>query len=150
LFEPFNNIELCYYNNLLNRDRVFINQSVTSEIDKIKLLTALDFYWNTESYNRDLSLWKVLVSLYGQQAARELILFGDSFSSLLEINGRISQGSQAGKQIRLGNHLTTIMDGQLLKITGQLGEKNGLVKELHHRYNSIKAIFETRSQGFKP
>jgi hypothetical protein len=150
LFEPFNNNELCYYNNLLNRDRVFINQSVTSEIDKIKLLTALDFYWNTESYNRDLSLWKVLVSLYGQQAARELILFGDSFSSLLEINGRISQGSQAGKQIRLGNHLTTIMDGQLLKITGQLGEKNGLVKELHHRYNSIKAIFETRSQGFKP
>ena len=62
----------------------WINQPARTQIDVIRLATAADFTWNTRDYDPDFSLWKILASRYGVDAARELIHYADHYGLVLE------------------------------------------------------------------
>jgi hypothetical protein len=140
--EPYSNDELHYYGDRVNKKRVFINQSVHSELDKIKILTALDFYWNMDAYDPDFSLWKILVSRYGRDAARELLVFGDDLAAILEITILLQQNDQVSKNFRTGNEILSSLKEHLDRITGFLGSDNSLVDELNVWYTETKDRFE--------
>jgi hypothetical protein len=148
--EPYSGSDLGYYGSIMNNRRVFINQSVSSELGKIKLMTALDFYWNRETYDMDLSLWKILVSLYGKNAARELIIFGDALAEMLEINMLVKQNDQLNKNYRMGMSTLLRMKEQLDTISGILGKDNPLVIELNDLYKENKDTFETLYKNYVP
>ncbi len=50
-----------------------------SEISRIQFATLADFLWNPEVYVPDLSLWKVLNSMFGMDYALQLIEFNDLY-----------------------------------------------------------------------
>jgi beta-N-acetylglucosaminidase len=144
-FEPYSNDELRYYKDRINTNRVFINQSVQSELEKIKVLTALDFYWNMEDYDPDFSLWKILVSLYGQEVAKELMDFGDAFAALLEINLLLQQNNQVKKNYTSGTETLASLKELLDHIAEGLGKNHPLVGELKSLYDDGQNTFKKLS-----
>jgi hypothetical protein len=64
-------------------EKIIINSPLDSEIMKIRVATAADYLWNTESYDPDLSLWKVLISRYGREAGMNLYRFNESYMTLI-------------------------------------------------------------------
>lgn len=142
IFEAFNNNEIAYYKNDLNISRVFINQSVNSELETIKLLTALDFYWNMSSYNQDFSLWKVLVTKYGQEAAKMLILFDEVYARMLETNYRLNRKEQINKYCRTGSNLINTLKTHLDNLTSLLGADERIINELEHLIAEQQVLFE--------
>jgi hypothetical protein len=142
LFETFKNNELAYYKNDFKISRVFINQTTISELETVKLITALDFYWNMESYNPDYSLWKVLVMKYGQEAAKELIMFDEAYARMLEINFRLSRKEQINKYCRTGNNLITTLKIHLNTLNSILGKGEKIVSELDSLMKEQQLFFE--------
>jgi hypothetical protein len=142
VFEPFCNSDLFYYKDILNTNRVFINQVVNSELEEIKMLSALDFYWNMEAYDPDLSLWKILVSRYGYALAKELVDFGDACSNVMEINLRIQKKNQLNKNYRNGVSAFPLLQEHLDNITAGLGKDHKLVIELTAIAMDCKLTFE--------
>lgn len=77
LFEPYGNeISPEVYN---ETDGHIVVYEYTNILDKVRLKTASDFYWNRENYNPDFSLFKVLVSEFGADAAQEILKFNDLY-----------------------------------------------------------------------
>jgi len=150
IFEPYGNDELAYYSNLINHNRVFVNQSVHSELEKIKILTAIDFYWNMKAYDMDFSLWKILVSRYGIAMAEELMIFGDGLSSLLEINLHMRQKDQVNKNYRAGGDALLVIQKHLNNIANGLGKDNPLVVELTALYQENKNTLESLYRENQP
>jgi hypothetical protein len=150
IFEPYNNDELHFYKDRINRNRVFINQSVHSELEEIKILTALDFYWNMDAYDPDFSLWKILVSRYGRETARELLEYNDAFAAMLEINLLLQQNDQVNKNYRIGIATLSSLKEHLDRIDGRLGNSNPLVAELKTLYTETKNTFERLNPDIMP
>lgn len=141
-FEPYSNDELCFYKDRINKNRVFINQSVLSELEEIKLLTALDFYWNMDAYDPDFSLWKILVSRYGHDIAKELLEFGDALSEMLEITLLMERNDQVKKNYISGTETLSTLKDHLDHIADGLGNSDPLADELKTLYNDAKNAFE--------
>jgi hypothetical protein len=141
-FEPYSNDELYFNKDRINKNRVFINQSVQSELEEIKMLTALDFYWNMDAYDPDFSLWKILVSRYGHDIAKELLEFGDALSGMLEINLLLEQNDQVKKSYTSGIETMSSLKAHLDHIADELGNSDPLVDELKTLYHDIKNAFE--------
>ena len=127
-----------------------INQSVHSEIEEIKMLTALDFYWNMEAYDMDFSLWKVLVSRYGVAAAKELILFNDALAGILETKLNIKNNDQVNKNYRTGLSILAELEIHLNIITRELGQDNKLVVELTTLFDENKSALDIAYQAVTP
>jgi hypothetical protein len=142
LFEPYSNDELRFYKDRINKNRVFINQPVQSELEEIKVLTALDFYWNMDAYDPDFSLWKILVSLYGHEVAKELMDFGNAFAELLEINLLLQQNDQVKKNYTSGTETLSSLKELLDHIAEGLGNNHPLVGELKSLYYDAQNTFE--------
>ena len=149
-FEPYSNDELCFNKDRINRNRVVINQSVQSELEEIKMLTALDFYWNMDAYDPDFSLWKILVSHYGHDAAKELLEFGDALSGMLEINLLLKQKDQVKKNTISGTETLLSLKEHLDRIADGLGNSDPLVGELKTLYTDAKNTFEQVSPETMP
>ncbi|MBN1415361.1 MAG: hypothetical protein JW973_09690 [Bacteroidales bacterium] len=143
IFEPYCNAELYYYNDRINKNRVLVNQTVHTELEKIKILTALDFYWNMEVYDMDFSLWKILVSRYGIDVAKELIVYGDALTKMIEVNLRMQQNDQVNKNYRIGTSALLDLSEHLNHIAAGLGNNHPLAVELTEIYSENKSIFET-------
>jgi len=141
-FEPYGNEELFYYKDRINKNRVFINQSVHSELEEIKILTALDFYWNMDAYDPDFSLWKILVSRYGRDVSKELIGFGDALAEMLEINLLLQQNDQVNKNYRSGTEALSSLKECLDRVAVGLGNSHPLLAELSALYTETKYSFE--------
>ncbi|MBE0655118.1 MAG: hypothetical protein IH594_15050, partial [Bacteroidales bacterium] len=65
---------------------ILVKTNDLSELAQIRLATAADFLWNTSHYNPVTSLWKVLNSKYGREAAKELVIFNDLYFKLLSVS----------------------------------------------------------------
>ncbi len=149
-FEPFGNEELLFYKDRINKNRVFINQSVQSELEEIKILTALDFYWNMDAYDPDFSLWKILVSRYGRDAAKELMGFGDALGEMLEINLLLKQNDQVNKNYRSGIEALAKLEAHMNLFAEWAGIDDPLVAELKTLYTETKNTFEKSNAGSLP
>ncbi len=137
IFEPYNdkNIELIADN--INRKQIFFNSTVNSELDLIKLATVADFSWNTGTYDPDLSLWKILLSRYGFEAARLLIFINDEYFSLQEIILNLNSAGPVPKLIKRGETLINNLNYRLKTLSSLIGKYHPLVNELRIKIDDI-------------
>ncbi len=137
LFEPYNddNIDLILGN--IGRDQIFFNSHVTTELDLIKFATVADFSWNTRSYDPDLSLWKVLLSRYGLEATKLLIIINEDYLSLKEIILDLKSVKPLQKLVRKGENIIDDLNTSLAKLASILGESHPLTYELKYKVENI-------------
>ncbi|HLO57165.1 MAG TPA: hypothetical protein VK179_00335 [Bacteroidales bacterium] len=130
LFEPYGNIDIeALYKNI-DTSAFVVNLPPASEIEVIRLATAADFLWNMNSYSKDYSLWKVLVSRYGRQTAVNLITYADKYSVLLETLLKIENNIQSAKNIKQGQITITELTSVTAQISDALGQQHRLIQEL--------------------
>ncbi len=130
IFEPFMNTTIKEHFPKLDSTLFFVNQPATSEIDIIRLATAADFLWNALTYSKDYALWKVLVSRYGADNARELINYADKYGLMLEVILRLEMASQLARNLIVGQQAMSDLTSVVAKISDSLGSKHRLIKEL--------------------
>jgi hypothetical protein len=137
LFEPYRNNFNLSERSYSQIDKVVLNYCPSSELDNIRLATALDFLWNTSKYDPDQSLWKVLVSNYGRKNAMDLIYFNDIYFSLYKNIIKLENGLlfKINKQISDQLNKSEMALNDLIK---SLGEDHPLITELRLLQNSIK------------
>jgi hypothetical protein len=77
LFEPYENeiVEEVYE----KTDAVIAVYSYSNILDRIRLRTTSDFYWNRDNYNPDFELFKVLISEFGFDASYDILRFNDLY-----------------------------------------------------------------------
>ncbi len=130
IFEPYGNAEIREHFSKLDTSLFFVNQYAENEIDIIRLATAADFLWNSGSYSKYLSLWKVLQSRYGAAVSRELIRYADQYGLMLEMILRLTEKEQASRNLKIGQQILIDLDRQVVSITTLMGQEHRLVKEL--------------------
>jgi hypothetical protein len=130
IFEPYGNAEIREHFSKLDTSLFFINKYAETEIDIIRLATAADFLWNSGSYSKNLSLWKVLQSRYGAVVSRELIRYADHYGLLLEMIVKLSEKEQTSRNLKIGQQILIDLDKQVVSIAALLGQEHRLVKEL--------------------
>ncbi len=130
LFEPYMNNEIKEYFQYFDTTMFIINQPAYSAIENIRLATAAEFMWNASDYDPEYALWKVLVSSYGVENARDLILYADKFSVLLEVLLKLDMNMQTARSIKDGQQAMVDITNLLGSISVRLGSQNDLVKEL--------------------
>jgi len=130
LFEPYDTRLPDDFHLLNGHQKLFINYPASSELAKIKYATVADYVWNTAAYNPEKSLWKVLVSKFGQQTGKELIIFNEAYFNLLSICMIMEQTGVNNRLIRQGEETILTMDVHLQKINDGLIENPVLSKEL--------------------
>jgi len=77
LFEPFSNEVLPEVYQGVTKTVVVYKYS--NVFDRIRLQTASDFFWNPDNYDPDLSLFRALVSEFGDENARILLYYNDYY-----------------------------------------------------------------------
>ena len=109
LFGPYEN----NFSNKLSSDphsKVILNVNNLTELNTIRMLTAIDFYWNANDYNPDKSLWIVLNRLYGKENAKNLIYLNDAYYGLLEICRKMKVDGGHFKTLRMAKNFKTDLD----------------------------------------
>ena len=84
-----------------------INGFADSEAYKIKYATVADYGWNTDAYNPELSLWKVLCRTYGPAVAQKLIRFSDAYYGIYGICHRMELDGVRDEYIKNGKNFLT-------------------------------------------
>jgi len=147
IFEPYddNNIDVIVEN--IDKEQIFFNGNVNSELDLIKFATIADFSWNTKTYDPDLSLWKILLSRYGLEAAKLLILINDEYFSLKETILYLHSEGLAQKRIKRGESIINNLNTGLKKLASIIGESHPLTGELRNKIEHITGEYnELNSQ----
>lgn len=137
LFEPYGNSFNISEKSYIYIDKIILNTYPVSELEKIRITTALDFFWNIKKYDPDQSLWKVLVSNYGRKNAIELIYYNDLFFSLYKNLVKLEKGIllKVNKQTSDQLQLSEIA---LQNLAMSMGEDHPLIIELLSLHTSIK------------
>jgi len=119
------------------------NGRVGSELDLIKFTTVADFSWNTRTYDPDMSLWKVLVSRYGSEAAMVLMILNDQYYSLVEVILKMKVEDQSHKLVKKGETIISDLNISMDKLKSLLKESHPLTKELNRKIDrNIKEFNE--------
>jgi hypothetical protein len=131
--------------------KILINSPLDTELMRIRIATAADYMWNTRSYDPDLSLWKVLVSRYGMDAAMSLYRFNESymtvFASLTAFKNDIGNQRHARQikdQIKVMQETLEILDGQIPHHPGLLNELKSLKLDLEHTFEKEVETISTQ------
>jgi hypothetical protein len=130
VFEPYTNEEMRLMITWLDTTMFFVNHSVNSEVDIIRLATAADFMWNANAYNKDLALWKVLVSRYHAEVAYELIKYADAYSLALEQLVRLKSEGLATRTLKAGQAAVAELNKITENLTRHLGNQHLLMKDI--------------------
>jgi hypothetical protein len=103
LFEPYNFKTVDgFYRFNANRE-IILNIDSLTEFKTIQTLTAANYYWNTESYNPEKSLWIVLNKLYGREISISLLKFNDAVFGMKEMSHKIANNGLNNKNERILN-----------------------------------------------
>lgn len=139
LFEPFSNHGIRELIGNIDTTQVFINFYPDSEFGMIRLSTVSDFLWNSDDYDPDMSLWKILHSKYGFACAKELVLFNDVYAALLRLSAELKDPVHHQRLIRKAIPLQEALEEHLAVIKKILGSEHKLVKELQLKSNSLNS-----------
>jgi hypothetical protein len=152
IIEPFLNEDIRDHLSRLDTSMYWINQTAGSEIDVIRLATAADFMWNTHDYEPDYSLWKVLASRYGVDAARELIHYANQYGLMLESQLKLQRNEQVQRNLKNIREDLTVLSGLTRNLEKWLGSDHLLVKDIRSLNTALKARLEqlTRSKVSNP
>jgi hypothetical protein len=146
IFEPYNNTAISEFFPLLDSSMFVTNLPLNSEISIIRLATAADFMWNSGAYSPDFCLWKVLLTRYGAENARSLILYADKYASILEALLRYEMKIQVARNIRIAQQTMIELTSILAEISGSLGNQHNLVKDIQQ----LNAEVRTRLSFIQP
>lgn len=143
LFEPFD-IDVPAGFHMMNDSRhMYINGSAGSEIYKIKYATLSDFLWNTDEYNPELSLWKVLLKWYGSNNALLLIDVNNSYYKLLRyILMTEIKNEDVNKYQRQIEKEIKVFDDLILNLKKDIRSEK-LALEIDKMGDSLKARFKS-------
>jgi len=139
IFQPYCNENIKDLVTDLDNRLFFTNFSANSEIDLIRLATAADFMWNTNAYNEDLSLWKVLVSRYGASVAGELIRYADLYGSVTETLTAFHTANPSSREVRSAFQTLESMKTCTASIEKFTGENSRLLFELKRLHQMLES-----------
>lgn len=125
LFEPFDIIYPEDYAEQLD-NHYYSNLGGSGELNKIQYASFADFTWNTNSYDADFSLFKTLVTQYGEENALALLEFNDTYFRLVSVWAKIRNGKENNVNYQISQ--TDIDKGNKLK------------DELNEKYNALQNI----------
>jgi len=109
LIEP-SNLRLCKkFLECCDNKKVIINTKEFSDLELIRLLTIQDYYWNSESYNPEKSLWIILNKLYGKNVAINLLYLNDAYFGLKEICQKIENIGLQHKNSRIARNFADML-----------------------------------------
>lgn len=145
VFEPFRNSDIRYLYENLDHSHVFINLPSSGEINTIRLATAADFFWNMRNYDPDLSLWNVLVSRYGREAAGFIVDFAGKYAELLELQARIKSNEQVARNVKSGETKATEINALIGEIALLLGDTHALILEMKGLINNSGTFIDSFS-----
>ena len=148
IFDPY---QVTFTGQSLNgvlAGKILINSRLDSELMKIRIATAAEYMWNTRAYDPDLSLWKVLVNWYGQDAAMNLYLFNESYMTCFGILDRIKNDSgnqrharQIKDQLKVMQETLDILDEEIPHHPRLVNELKSLKMNLEHTFEKeVKSI----------
>jgi len=142
IIEPFLNHGIADYLDHLDTSMYWINFTAGSELDVIRMATAADFMWNTRDYDPDYSLWKVLVSRYGVDAARELIHFANQYGLMLETELKLQRNEQVQRNLKSIREDLTTLSVSTRNLEKWLGSDHPLMKDIRSLNTLLKARLE--------
>ncbi|MFP4024470.1 MAG: beta-N-acetylglucosaminidase domain-containing protein [Thiohalospira sp.] len=109
--------------------KIILNIDSLTKINSLKAITAANYYWNTDDYDRDKSIWKVLVKFYGIENAKKLVYFNDSYFGLKEMCQKIDNNGINNKNTRIAEKFYNDLIYYFEKLENDLGDKE-LMSEL--------------------
>ena len=123
-------------------NEVLLKVNDFSEITRIRLATAVDYFWNTSLYDPAISLWKILNYSYGKDIAREIVWFNDLYFKLLsislnmELNGYNQKHEKQASEliIELNSHwenLKTLLESEYEFLNDLSDLKNGIISRYY-------------------
>jgi|WetSurSiteA1Bulk_404760.scaffolds.fasta_scaffold00012_22 hypothetical protein len=130
IFEPFTNADIREHFSKLDTTMFLINFSPHSEIDLIRMATAADFMWNSATYARDHSLWKVLQSRYGSMTSRYLVRYADRYGLFLEGMLRIKQNESVPRNLKICQQTLEELDMIIDSVRKYIEKDSRLLQEL--------------------
>jgi hypothetical protein len=126
----------------LDTSMFWVNQAARNEIDVIRLATAADFMWNTRDYDPDYSLWKILASRYGVDAARELIHYSNEYGLMLETELKLQRNEQVQRNLKNVREVLSILSVSTRNLEKWLGSDHPLMKDIRSLNTLLKARLE--------
>ena len=125
LFEPF---DIQYPENFSSYldSRYYSNLGGFGEINKIKYMTFSDFTWNSKDYNPDFSLFRALLQYVGENNARLLLKFNDSYYQFVASWGQLRIDLEHNRSFKYTKE--------------QKDEAENEIKNMRNAFNAIKSI----------
>ena len=114
-------------------------------LDRIRLQTLAASMWNASEFDSDLTLIKVLVSLYGQPTAMELIRLNEAYFGLYEMYGKIRSKETKAKYVRSAENFKKQVDTLMDSLKRELKDKaiwtdlTDYQRQAQKRFESIMA-----------
>src|SRR6056297_87368 len=148
LFEP---LKADYPDNFYQKNyqgKILLNIDSLTPTNTLKTLSAANYYWNTKEYNADKSIWKLLVKIYGQENAKNLVYFNDAYFGLKEICQKMKNNGINNKNSRIANAFLEDLDYYTDWLNKKMPEKKLLYEliqlrnDLHDEYQSITSLQE--------
>jgi hypothetical protein len=146
LFEPYDTMLPKNFQKFSDGRHIYTNGDASSEFYKIKFATVADYEWNTEAYDPERSLWKILTQMYGPVAAKELLLFNDAYYGLYDMCLRIENMGVRTEEVKKGVLFLKELTNRLNRLEDLLPEGHRLVKEMSTRRDKQKKRFLNLSQ----
>jgi hypothetical protein len=143
LFEPLDVDRPDGFEGLNDGRHLYMNAAADSEVYRIKFATVADYEWNTSAYHPERSLWKALVTSFGQEAAKEILVFNDAYYGLYDICMRMERENGDHAELgRRGAEWLARLEASLLKLNRQLPAGHALPVELQTHRDRQKSRFE--------
>jgi len=124
------------------KGKMLVKASLSSEIMKLRIATAADFMWNTGDYNPDISIYKVLVSRFGEVLTTELYVFNDAYYSALASIISLRNGMEQQRTIRHINDQFELMKESLHSLDQSLVNEPVLLNELKQLKQSLESFYD--------
>lgn len=140
IFEPFK-LNLPEDFGQMNSEQSFIAEmDLRTELDKIKLATYADYLWNTESYSPHRSLVKVLVNMYGEEAAFSLLKCNEYLQGMKEMFYKARSPENKRKYLRTAENFLVELDRQMDRLE-ELLHDDPVLLEIRKRKKQVEGHF---------
>ncbi|MBT8373165.1 MAG: beta-N-acetylglucosaminidase domain-containing protein [Deltaproteobacteria bacterium] len=147
LFEPYDTYRPNEFQDYNHGRRMYTNLNVHSEVNRLKYATVADYEWNTDAYNPELALWKVLCSKYGPAGAKALLHYNDAYYGVYEMCLRMEIEGVNDEYIKKGKVYLAHLDNSLRSISKTLHPQKRLLGELVKLRDRQKRRIEKLSRG---
>jgi len=139
LFEPYDIIVPDNFVDIMD-SHIYSNGETLKERWKIKYASFADFAWNTNSYDPDMSLFRVLISEFGKKGALKLLQFNDTYYNLVSVWATIRNGKENAND----EHPYKITETQIEKGKKSIKKLKAIYKTLKKSVNNKKLLDELK------